>query len=61
MGKIKNAKARCFFRSFAISFVIIFCLLFLALGCFTAYAQMENKISGEGINIFDILKQALNF
>ena len=46
MGKIKNAKARCFFRSFAISFVIIFCLLFLILGFYTANTRINIKYHG---------------
>lgn len=61
MNTIKNAKARCFFRSFAISFIIFFCMLFLALGCFLAYAQMKNKISGENVPVADILKHSLDF
>ena len=43
------------------SFIIFFCMLFLALGCFLAYAQMKNKISGENVPVADILKQSLDF
>lgn len=45
----REFKKRAFFRSFAISFIILFSLLTLLLGFFTAYTRMEKQKTGKNI------------
>ena len=45
----REFKKRAFFRSFAISFIILFSLLTLLLGFFTAHTRMEKQKTGKNI------------
>ena len=58
MKKKKNFKKLTFFRSFAISLIIIFSLLTLLLGFFTAYTRMEKQKTGKKINISELVSFA---
>lgn len=52
--KIKTtAKIYWFFRSFAISATVIFCLLFLIIGSSVCYARMESTVTGEKIALIE--------
>jgi ABC-type spermidine/putrescine transport system permease subunit I len=57
----KNFKKQTFFRSFAISAIIIFSLLTLLLGFFTAYTRIEKQKTGNQINITEIIPFELYF
>ena len=53
MKKKQNLKIRWFFRSFILSFVIIFSCLVLFLGFCEGYARMESKKTGKTIRVVE--------
>ena len=52
--KKRNLKVYWFFRSFAISAVLVFCTVFLILGFLVGYARMESKITGKTVKVAEI-------
>ena len=57
----KKLKIQWFFRSFAISFVIIFSCLALFLGFCEGYKEMENKTNGSNIQIIKLENNCIYF
>ena len=53
MKQKSNLKIRCFFRSFAITAIILFSCITLSIGFLEGYARMESRITGEKIELIE--------
>ena len=59
MKQNKKSKIKLFFRSFTISFIIIFSCALLLLGFLIGWARMESKITGKNISATEIISQKI--